>query len=357
MALWTAFFALSLGLGALPPEGSVDVDALVRADSRWQRVERLRTEAARLRALAAAPAELTWPASPPPERSDVGGAGELRAEDYETKAEAVELQLLREALLDEIAANRQRRLSARSDELAAALRDRQRQTLDSLYGWEHDIARAQVVERTTWTAQLANERLRPDDAERIRRDLSTLDALVGGVAELRRREALVGATRQAREATAAMLAELDRQASEERRRADRELARRELELAAAAAQREAYRRERLGERAALTVDLQLDDWRRELAERPAAAVAQQAAGRETLVAEAEALEAQATALAARLDALLRPRVLAWVTVIQRQDGVTLHTTPADGVPDITAAVAARIAALESDPSAATGGAR
>lgn len=350
MAPVAALLGIGLIFGGLPPEGYVSLDRLVQADSAWQRVTRLQRQAEALRARAADLPSAVVPAAPQPPAQDTGERLDLRAEGYEVKAAQLELELLRAAQRDQIDHNRQRRTESRSADLFGGWRAYRLQQLESRHDWERNQALFQRLPQTNAMVRLRQPNVSVEEAAELELERRVTGVLNRMALAERRRETEHAATRYLRQRFAVLQEDLDHQARDELRAADRSLARREAELADESAQREQYRRERLATMVDLKVDLELGDWQQTLAQRGGAGAARRTSDADQFRAAAAALDQQAEAAAAALREVLPQRLRAWLQVLAAQEHVTLHLSAAEGLADVTEQVATMIAGYAEDPA-------
>lgn len=339
-------------LGSLPEQGYVDLAQLVRSHPRYARVSRLRVAAERLR-LTELPAAAPTPPLPTARAGAVGNGEAAPADDLGTAE--VELAIFRAALAEEVESNRQRRLDSRSEDLFAELRERRAAGRNDQSAWERSMAAGQVLDRTIRAGlEAMHTPVGPSGQaamDRAERASAAASGVGSALAEQRRAEEHVAATRRDRQAVQGVFDALDGAARDERRQAERRLAGRESQLEEEARRRAAYRGEHFAQLGTREVDLALGEWRETLDQRIETAEQRLRTERGQLGLAAEALDRQAAAAESGLLEALRRRVKALLPLLGRELGIVLTTDAGAGWPDVTAQVAERLAALEAGPAA------
>ncbi|MBI5833311.1 MAG: hypothetical protein HZB16_13520 [Armatimonadetes bacterium] len=324
------------------------LDALVAADSAWARVDGLRLTATQLRLAADQVAPLVLPELPPTQVKLPENEGP-RDEDLSRRAAAMELQILRESHLSQIASARRRALAASlpalQREWLTTLRDSKLANLARSTG----LSEAQGAERINLDLQLAavaGAEAMPWDVER-----NALDAAEGAVAALWRADLEDGATAWLRDRLARQTAELDAIDAEAVAVAEGDVAARRAEqeasaalLAAAAA---ATPDKGLGPLAGPLLDLSV--WRTELA----AALAEGEAARGRRAARwrlaADSWEQHAEHLTRDLRADLATRLSRRLGALATMAQVRIELAPTGGLPDVTDLAAVWLAGSEEHP--------
>ena len=336
-----------------PSEGFVDLDGLARRGPGWQQVQALRAQARALRAASALlPPVVVGPVAPdrvPPTPQMEQDATRVETQMFAPQALSLEIQVLREAYLSQIGADRRRGLSAQATRLAAellrAIREEQLRRSD----WELALVRSQQLERLNVALHLREADVAAKPRYLALRD--ALDALGEAVAEQWRREQAPLVTRRLRTRLEEVGAQLSRDAAQQQSEADRVLVEREVELAEAARLFRAAQEAGRVRRPELDVDLALAAWHATMAQRGQRLAAARAQGQSVDAERAAALEAEADRLERGLAADSRKRAAAWVALVARRERVRLVTAAAPGLADLTARVADAVAALEADPRA------
>lgn len=344
---------LALGPAAepLPRVGYVDLARLVAAHPSQARVAALRAEAARLRRAAAA--ELPSHLTAAPEATEVtveGGFGD-DVQAFAANAAAVELSLIREALAFRTARQRQQEQAGRSRQLQQELWDLRTADREQQRRWERAQAERQQIAAIEAQVQLDLGTAAPPAVEALNRELTVIAELDAALLDARLQQLDRAHTRRTRQAAATLYSELDRAARAAERSADIELTRRAAELDAQAELRERMRAERLQGAEPVEVDLQLEPWRARLGQRPAAQTERRSGQATAFIAAAERLEREADELAAELADRLPARLTAFIDLLARDEGVELRLEPAEGVPDVTDQVAARMSESQRNPFA------
>jgi hypothetical protein len=335
---------VSPSLPPLPAAGWVEVGALVKGSPQWRRVADLRRQAAALRASADSVAPAVLP-TVPPERLPVPPTAQPVSGGFETKAAQLELQLLREAALSEMAAERRRQLAAQSGRLRREVLARLIASQEDWLRWEDSLGADQQMARTTLALEAHRDGGKLPAEAQV--DLNLLDGVSSAVAATRRREQQGTLARYARQRLTEATSALDAHTAEQLRAADLALAQRAKEQSADLAALRQARAELAGPSAAQPQGLDLAPWKATLAEQGQALDADHAADREALAAAAAGLEAAADELAKRLAERLPQDIALGLKMVEDDAGVRLYTEPRDqeGRPDVTAAVAAHLAAL------------
>jgi len=348
LACW--FATATFAAGELPPVGYVDLDALLAADPTIRRADLLQDAAVVLRDFAAR-APLTTP-PPPPAESLPGGVGLLAgpAPEGERDAAELELALLREALAEQIARHRDHAIAEYSRDQARQLAAYDEARLLETWHWQQSLGLAQRYERINLALQLEQANLATGDAPRLQLELKVLDTLSRAAAGARERDATEARMEYARDQAQEIRDSLRHELAQEEREADRAVARRELELTDEAVRREVYRLDTLKQLGQLEVDLELAGWRQVLAGRLAAVRARRTTLQAAYRDAADALLASAEQSRAAAAKSARPRLLAWLRHLSNRTGTTLVLQPQNGIPDVTAEIAARVAALQADPA-------
>lgn len=329
-----------------PSQGYVNVDVLVEQSPLWRQVASLRATAAALRGAAdshvvapLAPVAPDAVSAPPGLEADIRGFEDASVTE---KAHELQRQLLRESYLAQIAAARRRGLSAQAPALEVemvAAGDRQRAR------WEQRqrvFAGAEALGRT-------NLRLDLTDRNATRRaeakaELETLETLDRALSDAWQRDEAGTVARGLRARLAEISTQLARAADEQQRAADRVLERREDELADTNPWLGSVPDGELAT-SGPPLDLQLRLWRAGAGKLQAAANDRALQLRDSDRATAEALERDAARLATGLRERARAQVLAWLSVIGREQSVHLVTERAPNLPDLTTRVAQRVAEL------------
>jgi hypothetical protein len=327
--------------GALPGQGWVDLDALVRAAPDWQRVEELKSQARALREAADNVAPALLPEVPPDRVPTPPGAQPITGA-LEDKAAAAERQLLAEALLSEIAADRRRDQAAHSPRLHRELVERLAAAQIAWESWQTALNRDEQLARSNLAEALRTAVAR--QREDLTAELNVLDATDAAVSGLRRAELEAGVSDALRRSAAQLDRQLDQTSQEGQRRADRAVAQRAAEQAQAAAQLAQMRAQAAQPPGQPPVTIDLTRWRQTMADQTAQLQTRRAADRAAWLAAAAQLDAAAAALAEDLAQKLPGRLALTVTMLAHDAHVELRLTPVPGWPEVTAQVAQRLAA-------------
>ncbi len=346
-AILTVWLAIAAGVApppSLPAAGWVRLDALVAADSVWARVASLRLSAEQLRLAADKVAPLVLP-EVPPEQVKLPDSEGPRDEDLSRRAAAMELQILRESHLSQIASARRRALAASlpmlQREWLTTLRDSRLNYLALSAG----LAEAQGTERTNLDLhllQVAGAEAVPWEVER-----SALDAAENAVAAVWQAELETGASARLRDRLDRQTAELDAADAEAAAQAEADVAARRAEQESAAAQLAAARSVEQGADDGSVLDL--SEWRIELA----AALSEGAADRTRRAARwraaADGYEQRAEQWTQDLRAQLPDRVAQRLRALATMAAARIELAPTDGLPDVTDLAGRWLAAMDEHP--------